>query len=52
MRISDYYKLGKKQPSLSFLDVDIKDDIKLFLNARAIRILESDWGDYPELALA
>ncbi len=46
MRVSEYYKLGKKQPSLSFLDVDIQEDVKLFVNARALRILESDWGEH------
>ncbi|MDQ0997012.1 hypothetical protein QFZ34_002194 [Phyllobacterium ifriqiyense] len=46
MRVSEYYKLNKKQPSLSFLDVDIENDVKLFVNARALRILESDWGEH------
>lgn len=46
MRISEYYKLGKTQPSLSFLDVDIENDVKLFVNPRALRILESDWGEH------
>jgi hypothetical protein len=46
MRVSEYYGLGKKQPSLSFLDVDIQNDVKLFVNARALRILESDFGEH------
>ncbi len=46
MRVSEYYKLGKKQPSLSFLDVDIQEDVKLFVNSRALRILGSDWGEH------
>jgi len=46
MRVSEYYRLGKKQPSLPFLDVDIENDTKLFVNARALRILESDWGEH------
>jgi hypothetical protein len=46
MRVSDFYQIGKTQPSLSFLDVDIENDVKLFINARAIRILESEWGEH------
>lgn len=46
MRVSEYYKLGKKQPSLPFLDVDTADDVKLFVNPRAIKSLNSDWGDH------
>ncbi len=45
MRVSEYYSLGRNQASLSFIDIDIENDIKLFVNARAIRILESDWGE-------
>lgn len=46
MRVSEFFKLGKKQPSLPFLDVDIRDDIRLFVNARAISNLHSEWGDH------
>ena len=46
MRVSEYYNLGKQQPSLSFLDVDIRNDVKLFINARALKTLNSEWGDY------
>ncbi|MEQ8322095.1 MAG: hypothetical protein RH946_17680 [Rhodospirillales bacterium] len=46
MRISEYYKLNKTQPSLPFLDVDIRNDVKLFVNARAINELNSEWGDH------
>jgi len=46
MRVSKFYNLGKTQPSLPFLDVDIEKDTKLFLNARAINLLNSDFGDH------
>jgi len=46
MRVSQFYKLGRTQPSLPFLDVDIEKDAKLFLNARAITLLNSDFGDH------
>lgn len=46
MRVSEFYDLGKTQPSLSFLDVDVENDVKLFVNARALRLLETDWGEH------
>ena len=46
MRVSQHYELGKTQPSLPFVDVDIVRDARLFVNARAINNLNSDWGDY------
>lgn len=51
MRVSEYYGLGKQQPSLQFIDVDIYKDVKLFVNARAIRRLESDWGGHCSVLL-
>lgn len=45
MRVSEFYKLGRKQSSLPFLDVDIIDDAKLFINANAIKQLNSEFGD-------
>lgn len=46
MRVSQFYKLGKTQPSLPFLDVDIQNDVKLFVNPRAINNLDSEWADH------
>lgn len=43
-RVSDYFNLGRTQPSLEFLDVDIKGDTRAFLDPRALRSIESDWG--------
>ncbi len=44
MRVSEYYKIGKSQSSLPFLDVDIYTDTKLFINSNAIANLKSDFG--------
>lgn len=45
MRVSEYFKLGRAQPSLSFVDVDLHGDVKLFVSPRALRVLPSTWGD-------
>jgi len=45
MRVSEYYRLGLSQPSLSFVDVDIYGDTRLFISPRALRLLEDEWGD-------
>ena len=44
MRVSEYFDLGRTQPELDFVDVDIYGDVPLFLDPRAIRLLENDWG--------
>ncbi len=43
--VSDYYNLKYKQGELPFVDVDIYGDTELFLDPRAIRYLDSPWGD-------
>lgn len=45
MRISDYYQLGRTQPALDFVDVDIRGDSRVFIDPRALRLLPSTWGD-------
>ena len=35
MRISEYFELGRNQPELDFVDVDIFGDTKLFIDPRA-----------------
>lgn len=45
MRVSEYYRLGRTQPSLSFVDVDLHGDVKLFISPRALRLLLAPWGD-------
>jgi hypothetical protein len=44
MRVSQRFKLGLTQPSLDFVDVDIVKDTALFLDPRALRLHETDWG--------
>lgn len=44
MRVSEYYNLGKTQPELDFVDVDIYGDVKVFVDPRALRQLDTDWG--------
>lgn len=45
MRVSEYYNLGRTQPSLDFVDVDIFGDSKVFVDPYALRLLPSSWGD-------
>lgn len=45
MRVSEYYKLNRKQPSPDFVDVDITGDLAVFIDPRALRLLQSRWGD-------
>lgn len=52
MRVSEYFELNRNQAALSFVDVDIKQDVKLFVNPRAVRILDSDWGDHCEYLIS
>ena len=44
MRVSQYFDLRRTQPELDFVDVDVTGDVKVFLDPRALRLLESDWG--------
>jgi hypothetical protein len=44
MRVSDYFRLGRTQPYLDFVDVRLDTDIKVFVDPAAIRILSSAWG--------
>jgi len=44
-RVSEYYRLGRTQPTLDFVDVDVRDDVRVFLDPRAFRLLQSDWGE-------
>ena len=38
MRVSEWFHLGRSQPSLDFVDIDISTDITAFLDPRAIRM--------------
>lgn len=44
MKVSEYYQLGRRQPTLDFVDVDIDTDVALFVDPYALRHLPTDWG--------
>jgi len=44
MRISNFYNLGRTQPTLDFVDVRFDTDTALFLSPRALALLPSAWG--------
>lgn len=44
MRVSKHFRLGREQPSLDFVDVDITNDLKVFVDPRALQLLPSPWG--------
>lgn len=45
MRVSQYYKLRRTQPTLDFVDVDVRGDTRIFVDPRALRLLHSPWAD-------
>ena len=45
MRVSDYYKLKRSQPTLDCVDVDVRGDSRIFVDPRALRLLHSSWAD-------
>ena len=45
MRVSEYYQLGRTQPTLDFVDVDIRGDLRVFVDPKALRLLPTEWGD-------
>lgn len=45
MRVSEYYKLGRVQATLDFVDVDIVADTPVFLSPKALTMLPSEFGD-------
>lgn len=44
MRVSEYYTLGRTQPTLEFVDVDIKGDVRVYVDPRALRFVDSAWS--------
>ena len=44
-RVSSIYKLGRSQPTLDFVDVDVSTDTPVFLSPRALTLLPSEWAD-------
>lgn len=45
MRVSEYYNLGREQPSLEFVDVDIHGDTHVYVDPHALRYIDSDWSN-------
>lgn len=45
MRVSEYFRLGRTQPTLDFVDVDIVLDTPVFISPKALTLLPSDFGD-------
>lgn len=45
MRVSQYFRLKRNQPTLDFVDVDIAGDLPVFIDPRALRLLGSQWAD-------
>ncbi|MBM4410528.1 MAG: hypothetical protein FJ037_04255 [Chloroflexi bacterium] len=45
MRVSGYFNLARTQPELDFVDVDVATDIPVFVDHRALLLLDSDWSD-------
>lgn len=44
MRVSQYFKLGRSQGALDFVDVDLETDIPVFLSPRALGELPTAWA--------
>lgn len=44
MRVSEYFKIGKTQPFLDFVDVQLDTDIEVFVDPSALKSLKSTWG--------
>jgi len=44
VRVSEYFNLGKTQPYLDFVDVQLDTDIPVFIDPTALRPLKSPWG--------
>lgn len=46
MLVSRYFKLGRNQGTLDFLDVHIDKDIPVFVDPAALKFLHTDWGQH------
>jgi hypothetical protein len=51
LRVSDAFNLGATQGSLDFVDVDITDDVPVFIDPTAIRTQHGDWAEKCQLEL-
>lgn len=46
MLVSKFFKLGRDQSTLDFLDVHVDKDIPVFVDPAALRALTTDWGHH------
>jgi len=46
MLVSKYFKLGRNQATLDFLDIHVDKDIPVFVDPTALRALRTDWGHH------
>lgn len=44
-RVSQYFKLGRNQGSLDFVDIDVRADVPVYVDPRAVRTQRGDWGE-------
>jgi hypothetical protein len=44
MRVSEHFKLDRHQAELDFVDVDVDGDVPLYVDPRALRLLNTPWG--------
>ena len=44
MLVSRFFKLGRNQATLDFLEVHIDKDIPVFVDPAALRSIQTDWG--------
>jgi hypothetical protein len=44
MRVSEHYRLGLTQPQLDFVDVDTRDDTRLYVDPQALRTNTGRWA--------
>ncbi|MDH6108386.1 hypothetical protein P3T36_003970 [Kitasatospora sp. MAP12-15] len=44
MRVSEYYNLGRTQPALDFVDIDITEDTPVYIDPSAIKNLSDEWA--------
>lgn len=44
VKVSEHFRLHRKQPTLDFVDVDIENDVRMFIDPRALRLLKTEWG--------
>jgi hypothetical protein len=44
-RVSEFFRLERTQPTLDFVDVDVTNDLRVFVDPHALRLLRSEWGN-------